>query len=145
MRVHFIQNGVVINTVEQDTLDNPFGYLAVASETAEIGDLWDGVTFTRPVVAVSVQELQAAIVNAVQVRLDAFAQTRNYDGILSAATYASSTVPKFAAEGQCAVNARDNTWATLYTVMAEVEAGTRPMPGSYADVEPLLPALVWPA
>ncbi len=89
--------------------------------------------------------IQTAIVNAVQARLDAFAQTRNYDGILSAATYASSTVPKFAAEGQCAVNGRDSTWATLYTLMAEVEAGTRPMPTSYADIEPLLPVLVWPA
>ena len=90
------------------------------------------------------QELQTAIVAAVQSRLDTFAQTRNYDGILSAATYASSTVPKFAAEGQCAVNLRDNTWATLYTLLAEIQAGTRPVPTGYADFEPLLPALAWP-
>ena len=48
MRVHFIQNNIVINTVEQDTLDNPFGYLAVASETAGIGWTWDGETLTAP-------------------------------------------------------------------------------------------------
>ena len=90
------------------------------------------------------QELQQSIVTAVQARLDTFAQTRNYDGILSAATYASSTVPKFAAEGQCAVNARDATWATLYTLLAEIQAGTRAVPTGYADIEQLLPALVWP-
>ena len=89
--------------------------------------------------------IQTIIAVATQARLDDFAMTRNYDGILSACTYATSTIPKFADEGKYCVDQRDATWATLYTVMAEVEAGSRPMPGSYADVEPLLPALVWPA
>lgn len=88
--------------------------------------------------------LQSSIVAATQQRLDDFAKTRGYDGILSACTYATSTVPKFAADGQAAVNARDTTWATLYTVLAEVQAGTRPMPTGFADIEPLLPVLVWP-
>ena len=89
--------------------------------------------------------LQAAIITATQTRLDAFAATRNYDGILSACTYASSGVPRFAAEGQAAVNARDATWATLYTILGAVQSGTRPMPTSFSDIEPDLPALVWPA
>jgi hypothetical protein len=89
--------------------------------------------------------LQSDIVMFTQKRLDDFAKTRNYDGILSACTYATSTVPKFAAEGQYAVNARDNTWATLYTALGEVQAGTRSMPTSFADVEPLLSVLTWPA
>ena len=83
--------------------------------------------------------------DAGEARLDAFAKTRNYDGILSASTYATSTVLKFAAEGQYAVDARDQTWSALYALMAEVLAGTRPMPESFAEVEPLLPNLVWPA
>jgi hypothetical protein len=89
--------------------------------------------------------LQASIVQATQLRLDEFAQTRNYDGILAACTYATSTVPQFQAEGQACVEARDATWSTLYTLLAEVQAGTRPMPSSYADIESLLPALAWPA
>ena len=88
--------------------------------------------------------IAAEIVAAIQRRLDAFARTRNYDGILSACTYATSTVPKFAAEGQYCVNARDATWATLYEILAEVEGGVRPMPSGFADVEPELPALAWP-
>jgi hypothetical protein len=90
-------------------------------------------------------QLIQAITTATQSRLDDFAKTRNYDGILSACTYASSTIPKFQVEGQYCVNARDNTWATLYTIMGEVEAGTRPMPSSFADIEPDLPVLTWPA
>lgn len=90
------------------------------------------------------EQIMAECVNRTQKRLDDFARTRNYDNILSACTYATSTVPKFAAEGQYCVNARDSTWATLYQVLAEVQAGTRPMPSGFADIEPLLPVLEWP-
>ena len=79
----------------------------------------------------------------VQQHLDAFAQTRNYDGIMSACTYATSTVPKFATEGQYAVEARDATWAKCYEILAAVEAGSRPMP-TLDELPDELPALVWP-
>lgn len=89
-------------------------------------------------------ELESSVVEQTQQRLDDFARTRNYDGILSACTYSDSLVQRFRTEGQYCLAARDQTWAKLYEVMSEVEAGTRPMPGGYADIEPLLPALVWP-
>lgn len=85
------------------------------------------------------------VVIQTQRRLDDFAKTRNYDGILSLCTYATSSVPKFQGEGQYGVQARDATWAKLYEIMAEVEAGIRPMPESFSDVEPELPVLEWPA
>ena len=88
--------------------------------------------------------LQAMVVQATQERLDDFARTRNYDGILSACTYATSMVPKFATEGQYAVQVRDATWAALYALLAEVQAGTRAAPESFDDVQPLLPVLEWP-
>lgn len=93
----------------------------------------------------TVDQIVADITSATQARLDTFARTRNYDGILSACTYATSTHPKFAAEGQYCVTARDDTWSALYVIMAEVEAGARPMPTGYPDIEPDLPVLVWPA
>lgn len=91
------------------------------------------------------EQLQAAFVAAIQQRLDEFARTRNYDGILSACTYATSTVPKFAAEGQAAVNLRDATWSTAHAILGEVQAGARPVPSSFAEIEAELPALQWPA
>jgi hypothetical protein len=96
------------------------------------------------IAAEQAEQLQSQIVAATQDRLDAFAQTRNYGGILSACTYATSTTPKFAAEGQYCVEARDATWAKLYEMLDEVLAGTRPMPSGYADIEPELPVLEWP-
>ncbi len=88
--------------------------------------------------------LQERVVAATQQRLDDFARTRNYDGILSACTYATSAVPKFQAEGQYAVQVRDATWAALHALLDEVQAGTRQVPASFADVEPMLPPLEWP-
>lgn len=91
----------------------------------------------------TVAEIIATYTAAIQDRLDAFARTRNYDGILSAATYATSAVPKFKAEGQYAVEARDATWAKGYEILAAVEAGTRPAP-TLDELAAELPALAWP-
>lgn len=87
---------------------------------------------------------QQALQAAVQWRLDDFAGTRNYDGILSACTYATSGVAKFAAEGQYCVDARDATWSKCYEILGEVIAGERSLPSGFSDIEPELPALVWP-
>lgn len=89
------------------------------------------------------EELLAAFTAAIQEHLDDFARTRNYDGILSAATYATSTVPKFALEGQYAVEARDAAWAAAYRILAEVETGERPM-SAVEEVMAELPTLAWP-
>lgn len=87
--------------------------------------------------------LQRDIVNSTQARLDAFARSRGYDSILSACTYVTSQIPKFAHEGQMAVQSRDATWAKLYQILADVESHKRPIPTCYEDVEVDLPALDW--
>lgn len=94
--------------------------------------------------AAKAQRIQSEIVSATQKRLDDFARTRNYDDILSLCTYATDTNPKFAAEGQYGIQSRSATWAAMYQIMGDVEAGTRPVPSGYADVEADLPALEWP-
>lgn len=79
----------------------------------------------------------------VQQRLDVFARTRSYDSILSAATYATSLVPKFNIEGQHAVEVRDATWAKCYDIFNAVEAELRPMP-TLEELIAELPVLEWP-
>ena len=89
------------------------------------------------------EKIIAQYTAAVQKHLDDFARTRGYDGILSACTYATSTNPRFAAEGQYAVEARDATWTKFYEVLAAVEAGSRPMP-TMEELIAELPVLEWP-
>lgn len=98
----------------------------------------------QPVDVPTPAQIEASITGAIQKRLDDFAKTRGYDGILSACTYVTSAVPKFAGEGAYCVQSRDATWAKGYEIMAQVQAGTRPMPSGFADIEAELPALVWP-
>ena len=146
MTYAIIEAGVVVNAVlAEPAYAAEHGWVELPPG-AGIGWLYDGEAFSPPVPPVKPPEqIQAEIVDATQQRLDDFARTRGYDGILSACTYATSPTPRFAAEGQYCVEARDATWAKLYEMLDEVLAGTRPMPSGYADVEPELPALAWPA
>lgn len=111
-------------------------------EIAEIERLQQETQAQAP--ALEAERVKQEIVTSTQQRLDTFAKTRNYDGVLSLCTYASSPNAKFQAEGQYGVEARDATWSKLLDILAEVEAGTRPMPTGYAEIEPELPPLVWP-
>jgi hypothetical protein len=88
-------------------------------------------------------DVQAVFVAAVQTLLDTTAQQRNYDGILSACTYADSTVATFKAEGQACVAWRDAVWAQCYAGLAAVQAGTMPQP-SIDTFLASLPKLTWP-
>lgn len=90
------------------------------------------------------ERIKTLIVEAVQNSLDTFAKTRGYDNILSACTYATDIDATFSAEGQYCVGSRGATWRKLYEILDEVNAGIRPEPTCYADIEPELPALNWP-
>jgi len=118
--------------------DNP------VNQNGQWVQVWKIVPLNADEIAAKLKDLQDNIVSQTQQRLDEFAQTRGYDGVLSLCTYATSANSKFQQEGQCGVEVRDATWTKLYEILAEVEAGTRPIPSGYADIEPELPALVWP-
>jgi len=130
---------------------------AVAVSAERYAFLLDGQANGQPIVAdseghpvlgsalpLSEDQVRARFTADIQQRLDDFASSRNYDGILSACTYATSTVPRFQAEGQFAVALRDQTWAAAYEILGQVQAGTRPMPAGITDIEADLPALEWP-
>lgn len=88
------------------------------------------------------QRLQAAT-DAIQEHLDAVAQERRYDNIVSACSYAGHPNP-YQAEGQAAIEWRGAVWAYATNVWAEVALGTRIEP----TVEQLiseLPTINWPA
>ena len=77
-------------------------------------------------------------------RLNTFAKERGYDNILSACSYATSTVIKFQTEGQTCVRLRDASWSYLFSVISDVRDGLRAMP-SWDQLESELPVLSWEA
>jgi len=82
-------------------------------------------------------------VAAVQAMLDAKAQERRYDNILSACTYATSTQAKFHAEGQACVAWRDAVWSKCYELMADVDSGALAQP-TIDELLAMLPTMEWP-
>lgn len=87
--------------------------------------------------------LRQEIVEKTQERLDLFAKTRGYDGILSACSYDPSTDVLFKQDAERAVYLRDLTWRTLYAHLEKINTGEAEIPTSFSDVEPLLPELTW--
>ncbi len=90
----------------------------------------------------SPEGVQQEVTLQVQGTLDAFARTGGYDNIISAASYAASTVPKFAAEAARAILMRDMLWAACYVIMEDVKAGTRTLP-SVEGIMAELPVPTW--
>lgn len=106
------------------------------------------IDFSQVVTAAQKAEKQkadtlSAMTAAVQGYLDTAARERGYDGILSLCSYATSTDPVFAAEGQSGVNYRDAVWRKCYEVLAAVGTGER-QPPTEAELLSELPAMVWP-
>jgi hypothetical protein len=146
MRAARIEDGIVKDLWEVPSLDcyGDLYTLIEAPEWVQIGATWDGLTFVNPPPPTkSPEEIIAEFAAKVQARLDAFARTRGYDGILSACTYVASTNSKFAAEGQYCVQVRDATWAKCYEILNDVQSGQRPIP-TWEEFEAELPILQWP-
>lgn len=93
--------------------------------------------------APTIEQIKRALTDAVQSHLDAIAQAHGYDGILSLASYATSTNAKFSAEGKAGVQWRDDVWAYCWQTLADVEAGKCAIPTAEALIAEL-PAMVWP-
>lgn len=90
------------------------------------------------------EQLQAALTQAVQNHLDATARSHGYDGIMSLCTYATSSVPKFQAEGQAGVVWRDSVWLYCFGQLQAALTGQRAVPTA-EELIAELPAISWPA
>jgi hypothetical protein len=84
--------------------------------------------------------LQKHYTDLIQHILDAEAQKLGYDNCNSVCTYVDTGVAKFDAEGMAFRKWRSAVWAKGYELLAEVQAGTRPIPTEEELVE-LLPKL----
>ena len=88
------------------------------------------------------EQIKKVLTNAVQAHMDTVAQTRGYDNIHTACSYVNSTDEIFAAEGAACLAWRDSVWRKCYDILAEVQAGSRPIP-TVEDLIAELPAFDW--
>jgi hypothetical protein len=70
----------------------------------------------------------ARLESALDRHLDSVANSYRYESIRTMVTYATSEHPTFGAEGKAAVKFRDAVYAYGIQVIADVEAGNRPIP-----------------
>lgn len=80
---------------------------------------------------------------ALTAHLDSTAQTKRYDNRITCALRAGYPGP-FQAEGAAFALWMDQCNALAYTLLAEVQAGTRPLPDTTQVLIDLLPPMVWP-
>jgi len=88
--------------------------------------------------------LQASYTQAAQSMLDATAQSKGYDSMLSLVTYVTSTNATFQAEAIAGRAWRDAIWTEAYSILAQVQAGTLAQPTIPAFLA-MLPAITWPS
>lgn len=100
-------------------------YAALVGKQIEAGP--DGQPREAMPPAPSVEDLKRQLLQAVDGRLNAAANAKGYDSIVTAALRAGYPGP-FHEEGVRFATWMDATYAHCYAVLAQVEAGARPIP-----------------
>lgn len=89
------------------------------------------------------EEIQKQLTDGVQAYMDSKVQERNYDNVHTCVgTYLYSPVEKFRLEAEAVRDWVSYVWAKCYAILAEVKAGTRPVP-TLEEVIAELPVLEW--
>lgn len=158
-----------LNKWYQDTEDAASGArIAVVTETAKpsfdedtqtctegtpvrTAGVWNQVWVVAdkpaPDVAIGLQERQRkriqAIKAAVQKRLDDFAQTKHYDGILDACSYKGTATLAYRNQAAYCMDMRDAYWVYTLQAIQDIKNNVRPLPTVAAFLTEL-PTLTWP-
>lgn len=138
-----IESGIVVETASYDPWPefHPSLVWVECPEWVRQGCRYDGAVFHPD--TTGEEQVITHLTAVVQSYMDAVARQRNYDSILSLCTYATSTVPRFQAEGQAGVVWRDACWQLGYDLIARVRAGEAPIP-TEVELLAMLPPMQWP-
>jgi hypothetical protein len=125
-------DGVVVAPCQSDQDPDFLAYIA----WVEAGNQPEQVT------PFNLEALIAGYIQAIQDHMDSVAASRNYDGILSLCSYATSENPRFATEGKAGVKWRDAVWDTATAYLNGVQAGEKPII-TVEEMVDLLPPMTW--
>lgn len=143
-----IDNGIVAEILTADPFP-PFYESLIWVDCSTIVGIQEGWTYANSVFAAPIPailtptQIQTQYTQAAQNLLDTTAKTQGYDGILSLASYATSTNPTFKAQAEAGIAWRDAVWTEGYSILAQVEAGLLAQP-TVESFLAMLPQMVWP-
>ena len=121
MRYAIIENNVVVNVAVSDF---PLaGNWVEDNGSAQIGGAYDGAFHPAPPIVPTVQQYE----DSVQAHLDFVAQSKGYDSILSACSYAAE-INQFQTESKSFIVWRSQVWGYCYQVLQDVQGGSRDAP-----------------
>lgn len=92
-----------------------------------------------------VNAIESKTRDRVQGLMDQFAQTRGYDSIASAISYAGDSNEKYNKEGTYCKSLRSQTWSALEDYFNQVTLSQVPMPYKWDSILKQLPTMEWPA
>ena len=125
------------------TLTDNYPHVVDIFQKCVNGDFGTVQEYVEPIVPEPTQEeLKALFISSIQNLFDSKAKEKDYDSILSACSYAGYDNP-FRAEGEAYGVWRADCWQVGYQILAEVEAGTKPML-TIEEVLAEMPELVLP-
>ena len=101
----------------------------------------DGNPISAPLPPATPEQMQAGYTAAIEAHVEATARARGYSSAVSCATYATSTIPAWQAEGAAFVAWRDDVWTAALAMLAAVQAGGAIPESPIAG----LPEMEWPA
>lgn len=116
-------------------------YRGVYSQQWEVIDL-DQRTVQENAIK-RIDALRDSYMSAVQMYIDSEAKKKGYDSILSACSYANSTIPKFKTEGKAALLWRDQIWDYCSVSFQEIQEGNRALPKDIQSFIEELPKINW--
>jgi len=131
-----VQNNRVIGCAADDTIIEgaipaPEGF----DDTQPFNYIYDGKNF--------ILDISPILIEKTQSNLDAFAQQKGYDNILSVVSYINSSNTTYKNDANTAIHLRDETWTTLNEIINQIKANTIQVT-SYSQIANSLPSLVWP-
>lgn len=109
MRAAVIQNGVVVNLIEVASLNFMPGL--VATDTADIGDLWNGASFSKPTPVVRVPD--TVTMKQARLALLAAGKLADVDAAIAAMTGIEAQAAKISWEYSAVVERRSGLVAAL--------------------------------
>lgn len=120
--------------------------IVIEGQPMNVGGAWTQVWIVRDATdaeeAAAFAQLQVTYEQAIQQHLDTTAQSRGYDNMMSACSYAAGTHPKFSVEGRDCLAWRSSVWEKSYEILTAVKNKTRPLP-TIEEVIAELPPIVW--